>query len=141
MPGKRRISSWCKWATVLIVRAERRACELLQKMETHQGNQGAGRGKVRPSSPNESLKLKELGIFHDLSSRWQKAAQLPEPEFEAWLKKAAETLSGKVTTQAILAPPVRGTAGSGLPTYSYIFDLFRMEKSRSTIPSILSDSV
>jgi len=70
------------WAMEIQIRSARRAGELLAAMEKHPGNQSAERGEVRPSSQNDSLSLKSLGLTRDKSSQWQQLAKIHEPEFE-----------------------------------------------------------
>jgi len=57
-------------ATTLKLTAERRAGELLAGMEMHGGDR-------KSSYPRDSLK--DLGISQLQSSRWQRAALVPEP--------------------------------------------------------------
>jgi hypothetical protein len=48
-------------------------------------------------------KLKDLGITKDQSSKWQKMADIPAPDFEARINAVAAS-HGKVTTHSILHP-------------------------------------
>lgn len=72
------------------LRAERKAGEVLAETEMEKG----GRPKKNPSHDGSSLK--DLGINHNQSSRWQQAASVPEAEFEAHIartKEAAQELT------------------------------------------------
>ena len=58
------------------LRAERKAGQILSKMEMRGGDR---RSKSRPTT------LKEVGVSRDQSSKWQKLADVPEEDFEAAL--------------------------------------------------------
>ena len=62
------------------LRAERKAGELLKQMEKNKGGQPSKKnyGHHVHSSPS----LKDLGIHHKQSQRWQQIADLPEESFE-----------------------------------------------------------
>ena len=64
------------WAAEIKIRAERKAGELLKEMPKHNGD---------PSS-HDVRRLTDLGITHMQSSRWQRVADVPEPEFEAHIE-------------------------------------------------------
>ena len=71
------------------LRAERRIGEQLKDMPKKQGDPNSNKVK-------ESVSLKELGIEHIQSHRWQAVASLPEKEFErhmAEVKKSNEELT------------------------------------------------
>jgi len=84
------------------IRAERRAGELLAKMEKHP----AGRPSVNRSQLATDLlpKLEDLGISKSDSSRWQLEASLPEEKFKEIVKdikeKGIELTSTLVRQQA-----------------------------------------
>lgn len=74
------------WAAEIKVRAERKAGELLIEMKDR-GERHSGHGdQIAASSHHDAAPtLPALGITRDQSSRWQKKAAIPEPEFEAML--------------------------------------------------------
>ena len=78
-------------AAEIKLRAERRAGELLEKMELHDGN---------PRS-HDGTRLSDIGITKNQSSRWQKIAAIPQPVFEDFIEetKAAEK---ELTTAGVL---------------------------------------
>lgn len=94
-------------AAELKLRAERRAGELLSDIVVHGGNR-------RSNSHDDNLKLADLGIDHNQSSRWQRVAAIPEAMFR---KYVAETNSvGKeITTQGLLrlGRAINGKVASG----------------------------
>lgn len=73
-------------AAEIRVRAERRAGELLEKMEKARGK----RTDLIASHDHidDRLTLSDLGITKDQSSRWQKLAQVPEKNFERCIEEA-----------------------------------------------------
>lgn len=79
------------WAAEIKLRAERRAGEMLSDM--------AERGE-RALSGKESHRetLKTLGLAKNESHRWQRAAAVPEPEFEAYIEAAKQ--DGRELTSA-----------------------------------------
>lgn len=83
--------------------AERRAGELLREMPKNGGTRLGG-DKVLP--PDDTATLADLGISKHESSRWQKLAEIPEPDFEQAIEQASE--NGQVTATAVrrLAVPV-----------------------------------
>ena len=78
-------------AAEIVVRAERRLGELLAPLQLHGGDR-------KSTSTDTRLKLTDLGISYDQSSRWQQAAQLPEAAFETHL--ATMRQHGKDITSA-----------------------------------------
>jgi N6-adenosine-specific RNA methylase IME4 len=70
-------------ATDIRLRAERRAGEMLAEMrETGQRDDGRGNRNPVLKSQAATPKLVDLGVTKTESSRWQKIAAMPEPEFE-----------------------------------------------------------
>jgi hypothetical protein len=86
--------------------AERRVGELLKEAAAN-GQRDGGKGGDRKSRSSATTvkpaTLKDLGITKDQSSKWQKMADIPAPDFEARVKAVAES-NGKVTTHSILHP-------------------------------------
>ena len=83
------------YACEIRLRAERKAGELLRAMEKLKG---------RPSKASHDVRLSELGISHNQSSKWQKLADVPTPEFE----EAVSDRTTRPTTNGIIratAPP------------------------------------
>jgi N6-adenosine-specific RNA methylase IME4 len=89
-------------ATEIRLRAERRAGELLRKMEKNGGARGQGRpqkggSKGRPPKDNTPT-LADLGVTKTQSSRWQRFADLDPETFESRViaarKKALNGLDG-----------------------------------------------
>jgi hypothetical protein len=90
-------------ATDIKLRAERRAGELLREMEKNKGTRGTGDANVGKSTGGRdnrppvdpALKLSDLGITKDQSSRWQKLAAMPEKQFEEKLASVKGDLRAK----------------------------------------------
>jgi hypothetical protein len=92
-----------EYATEIRLRAERRAGELLSRMEKAKGARGNpnGRGAKIVRSPNETAQpptLAEMGITKQQSSQWQKFADLSASEFEAKVIKAKAKAARASTT-------------------------------------------
>jgi hypothetical protein len=86
------------------LRAERKAGELLRQMEKAKG--AAGNQYTGPVERNDGSKtLSELGISRDQSSRWQKLAQVPAPQFEAALATAQRPTTASIINGAFPAKP------------------------------------
>lgn len=81
-------------ATELKLRAERRAGDLLSKMHLRGGNR-------TPESEADRVKLKELGINHNQSARWQKEASVPEDVFNAFVEETIRT-GNELTSASLL---------------------------------------
>ena len=77
-------------ACVIRLRAERKAGQLLSRMEKSKG--------APDTRSTRATTLREMGITKDQSSRWQQLGRVPEKEFEA-------ALSGeeKPSTSGIIA--------------------------------------
>ena len=90
-----------KMAAEIRIRAERRTGELLKETVVA-GNPGF-------SNCSPGVQLEDVGISRKQSSRWQKLADIPEPEFEERLRETVKP----PTTAGILRPTVRGTQGTG----------------------------
>lgn len=82
------------------VRAERRAGELLKELEKNTGAKGVGPIAVDDYDRNNKT-LSEMGITKDQSSTWQKAADIPEEEFEQAVDANLDA-SGRVSTRNIV---------------------------------------
>lgn len=82
------------YASKIKIRAERRAGQMLLDMEKAKGGQPY---QATPTTMGVVETLSDLDINYNQSSRWQKIADIPEPEFE----KAIEG-GGRVTTTAVL---------------------------------------
>lgn len=65
-------------ASEIKLRAERRVGEILAGMKLRGGDR-------KTNSHDASLKLSNLGIKSDQSSRWQQEAKVPESKFESWV--------------------------------------------------------
>lgn len=78
-------------ATAIKLKAERKAGELLAGMD----NRG------RPVKGNATLPLASIGITKIQSSRWQRAATVPEDAFEKYLADA-DALGKEITTSGVL---------------------------------------
>ncbi len=86
------------YATDIKLRAEARAGELLIEMaENRERDVGAGGDRKSQSQP-PTVKLADLGITKDQSSRWQKLAQLDPKEREQKIAKL------KAKAQAAIDP-------------------------------------
>ena len=75
-----------QYAAEIRIRAERKAGEFLQRIEKAKGTRGNIQEQLSGSNimlpPEDNPTLSDLGIQKMESSRWQKIASLPEPEFE-----------------------------------------------------------
>jgi len=67
------------FAAELKLRAERMAGECLRRLRLRGGNRRSSRSEM-------NLKLSDLDISHNQSSRWQKAADMPSKLFEQYLR-------------------------------------------------------
>lgn len=72
-------------AAEIRIRAERRLGEMISQQKETVGLNPGGNPNLTPRDQREVMTptLKEVGISHDLSSRAQKLAAVPEAEFEA----------------------------------------------------------
>jgi N6-adenosine-specific RNA methylase IME4 len=80
-------------ATRLKLEAERKAGEILAGMEMHKGGQGTG-SITRPV-------LSDMGITKTQSSRWQRAATVPDDAFRKYVE-SADILDKEITTAGLL---------------------------------------
>jgi DNA modification methylase len=83
-------------AAEIKLRAERKAGELLKQMEKNKGGWKSCASIVR--AQDDTPKLKDLGINHTQSQRWQQIADLPEVIFEEVIEETKE--EKKELTQA-----------------------------------------
>lgn len=85
------------WAEIT-VRAERRAGQLLEEQK-EKGERDAGMGGDRKSlSYHGSVKLSDLDITFNQSSRWQQIAKIPDEKFDEYIsvmKEADKELTSK----------------------------------------------
>lgn len=96
-----------QWATEIKVRAERKAGEML-RATAESGERDQGRGGDRKSQSHDAtVKLSDLGISRDQSSRWQQVASIPEEHFEAAVNMAKNS-AGEVTTAFLLREAKKG---------------------------------
>lgn len=103
------------WASEIRIRAERRCGQMLAEQEKATGARGNLRGQgakiVQSCSATTQKTLAGMGISKDQSSRWQKLAAVPEPEFEATFAAPA----AKPTTTAIIERHERANAPAPPP--------------------------
>lgn len=85
-------------ASEIRLRAERRLGELLVETRESGARDPGGRGRIE-SRP--TIQLADLGITPDQSSKWQKIATIPEPEFESLISRANAT-GEELTTAKVL---------------------------------------
>jgi hypothetical protein len=95
------------WATEIKVRAERRCGQMLR--DAAETGQRAHQGGDRKSKSHDAtLKLADLGVSKDQSSRWQKLAAIPEAQFEKSVAIAKEVVgevpAGTIATDSSEAP-------------------------------------
>lgn len=69
-----------------------------------QGNPGGQGARIVQSQPATAQPLSDLGISKTQSSRWQKLADIPEPDFEATFAKPE-----KPTTAGLIAAHAKKT--------------------------------
>lgn len=67
------------------IRAERRLGQMLQEAPKNTGAMGVGKSALDTAESTQPPTLGELGISHDLSSRAQQIASIPDEEFEQTL--------------------------------------------------------
>ena len=82
---------WIRQAEEIKLRAERKAGEILKEQDIKPGNFELSQDRIiRP-------KLKDIGITLNQSSNWQNIANIPEEQFEDYIKTQKEiTTSGAV---------------------------------------------
>lgn len=92
------------------LRAERRAGQMIATMEKAKGAQGNPNGQgapiVRSRDGSAQKTLKDHGISHNQSSRWQKLAAIPDDDFEKTFAKPEK----KPSTTGIIAAHQQKTA-------------------------------
>ncbi len=94
-------------ATEIKLRAERKAGEILRETPKNEGAKGVGKGAVIVGDRTPTLK--EIGVTKNQSSRYQKLAALPAPEFEQ-VAKVERNISAMVEKQPI--PPTRTSSAT-----------------------------
>jgi hypothetical protein len=82
------------------IRAERRMGELLREMK--EGGKLQHGGDRKTDSRFHRATLNDIGVSRTQSFRWQRAASLPDPIFEAYIRETKERQE-ESTTNAILA--------------------------------------
>ena len=86
----------------LKVRAERKIGGLLKTMERAKGGTGTNQYQQRSRQPTVAPTLADLGLTKDESSRLQKAAELPEEDFEAYITgEHSKGEAGEITSAAV----------------------------------------
>lgn len=82
------------FASEIKLRAERKAGEMLRDMEKQHGARGLGLNQYSDSNDIEVEScsatpptLQDINITKDQSSKWQRMANIPESDFEAYIKK------------------------------------------------------
>jgi hypothetical protein len=87
-------------AQEIVVRAERKAGELLTEMPKNNGTAGTLRGRdasgdaVLEAPENTTPTLADLGVTAKQSSQWQQVAAIPEPVFEEAVRELKMEESG-----------------------------------------------
>lgn len=76
------------------LRAERKAGQLLADLRLRGGDRRTIHGEER-------VRLCDLGISHNQSKRWQKEAEIPEDDFQSYVRSASQ-LGEEVTTAGLL---------------------------------------
>lgn len=70
----------------IMLRMERRAGELLLSQVKSEGGRPAEKNRSSPSTGFRPVKLSDMGISKDQSSKWQRIARIPGEAFEAFLE-------------------------------------------------------
>src|ERR1700730_4985813 len=83
-------------ATEIRMRAERRAGELLARMEKNKGAVPGKTGSKGRPVLDDAPKLSDLDINKSQSARWQKLAEIKEDDFEELVTSAKQKASGAV---------------------------------------------
>jgi hypothetical protein len=81
------------------LRAERKAGELLKRMEANGERQGRG-GDRRSESKSPAGTLNDLGISKKQSAKWQQLADIPEADFEAALADPKKPSTSSIVNAA-----------------------------------------
>lgn len=82
------------YAAEVKLRAERKAGELIAELQLHGGDR-------RSKDSEERIRLEDLGISKDQSSRWQLIARIPERAFETHISGTKEASSELTTTSVV----------------------------------------
>lgn len=93
------------------MRAERRAGQLLAGMNRDKGRGGDRKSQSRPTT----VKLSDLGITRDQSSKWQKLAAMPKAKFEQALGNQQPTNQGAAPRPENRAGRISTPAGAETP--------------------------
>jgi hypothetical protein len=81
-------------AAKIRLQAERRAGQLLANLVKHGGDR-------RSNDRSNHIRLVDLGIDHNQSARWQRAASVPKEAFEQYLAQA-DAHAKEITAQSLL---------------------------------------
>jgi len=81
-------------AAELRLRAERKVGGILAELRLHGGDR-------KSASQDPVVRLEDLGITKDQSSRWQRLARVPEKDFEAYITEAKRAGEEITWSQAI----------------------------------------
>ena len=105
-----------KLAAEIRLRAEIRAGELLKTVERAKPGQAGGGTDGKGVRPSVAPKLTDFGVSKEQSSQWQKLADVPKSEREAYIAESDQipSASGLLAKHAAEAQPqvvVTGTAG------------------------------
>ncbi len=110
------------------IRAERKAGELLRDMKQN-GQRHKQGGDRKSKSGSATLKVAELGVTRDQSSKWQQLAAIPAEEFEAELSKPgpAPSTEGLINSRVLASHPVPRMDPDALRAWGQIKDFERAE--------------
>ena len=118
------------------LRAERRLGEMLEETPLHEG----GRPKNRSHDGTGLPTLEELGVNKNQSSRWQHIADIPERDFDRYIKTVKEANDGEeLTTAGLLRAAERQnvvSAMSSSETYEWYTPARYVDAAREVLGDI-----